>query len=88
MWWVRYNAWFSRNNYYFCDVELSHRSSAFGKIIQDAEHDIREILYTDYLTFFDDCDDVLDQYQNHMLFFSYKVVRQLNSVVFHWVFWI
>lgn len=26
-------------------VELSHRSSAFGKIIQDAEKDIREILY-------------------------------------------
>jgi phosphoserine aminotransferase len=25
-------------------MELSHRSSAFGKIIQDAEHDIREIL--------------------------------------------
>lgn len=26
------------------DVELSHRSSAFGKIIQNAERDIREIL--------------------------------------------
>ena len=25
-------------------VELSHRSSAFAKVIQDAERDIREIL--------------------------------------------
>jgi phosphoserine aminotransferase len=29
--------------FFFC-IELSHRSSAFAKIIQDAERDIREIL--------------------------------------------
>jgi phosphoserine aminotransferase len=28
----------------FLCIELSHRSSTFGKVIQDAERDIREIL--------------------------------------------
>lgn len=30
--------------FYFCCIELSHRSTAFGKIIQDAERDVRELL--------------------------------------------
>jgi hypothetical protein len=41
---------FGMISFFFC-IELSHRSSTFAKIIQDAERDIREILYDIFFSF-------------------------------------
>jgi len=43
LWVFKKMIYFFEISFCFC-IEVSHRSATFGKIIQDAERDIREIL--------------------------------------------